>query len=71
MPRSAAHIPHPIPFLWVVGSQDPMFARGETYAFAKAPKHPGSRYLEVNSNHLNTPTEASAQIIDWLRSLNY
>ncbi len=71
MPRSAARIPRPIPFLWVVGSHDPMAARGEAYAFAKAPSHPASRYLEVNSNHFNTPTDAAAQIIDWIGSLNY
>lgn len=71
MPKSAAAIPHPVPFLWVIGTQDRLLGQGEDYVFSKAPKHPGSKYLIVQSDHLNTPTVAATQIVEWLMSLGY
>lgn len=71
MPRNAAKFPRPLPFLWVVGTQDGMYSRGEGYVFDKVPRHPKSRYLVVDSNHFNTPSNAGEQIVDWLMSLGY
>jgi len=71
MPKSAAAIPHPVPFLWVIGTRDGLHSQGEEYVFGKAPKHPGSKYLIVRSDHINTPTDAAPQIIEWITSLGY
>lgn len=71
MPRSASRIPHPVPFLLVVGTQDPVFAKGADYIFNKAPQHPASRYLVVDSNHLGTPSAAAEKIVEWLATLGY
>jgi pimeloyl-ACP methyl ester carboxylesterase len=69
MPKSAAMIPRPIPFLWVVGTRDSMLRAGEAYAFNRAPPHPKSKYLVVESDHGNTPNDARDDIVRWLASL--
>ena len=51
-----------MPFLWVVGNSDPIFERGRDYAFARAPKNPKSRYIEVFAGHLTTPLAARSQV---------
>jgi dienelactone hydrolase len=71
MPKSAAAIPKPVPFLWVVGTDDLMYRKGEGYAFNKLPKHPMNMYLVVNANHSTTPEVAASQIIEWILSLKY
>src|SRR5450432_4754814 len=47
IPKNAASL-RGMPLLWVVGDTDPIFARGRDYAFARAPKNPKSRYIEVS-----------------------
>lgn len=69
MPTSASRIPRPLPLLWVVGTQDPLYASGPAYAYDKAPAHPLSRYLVVEANHVQTPAEGKDQIIAWLQTL--
>jgi pimeloyl-ACP methyl ester carboxylesterase len=59
----------PIPFLWVAGTSDPIFARGPDYAFARGARNPKSRYLEVSASHLTTPWVAQSQVVEWLKSL--
>ncbi len=71
MPKSAAAIPHPVPFLWVIGTLDRLYGQGEEYVFGKAPKHPDSKYLIVRSDHYNTPSDAALQIVEWITSLGY
>ena len=71
MPKSAAAIPRPIPFLWIIGNQDPLLSLGDNYVFNKAPKHPRSSYLVVPGGHGDTPNVGAAPIIDWLASLGY
>jgi len=71
MPLSAARIPRPIPFLWVIETSNGLLAKGEDYAFNKVPKHPGNRYFVIDSDHLNTPTAAAGQIVEWVSSLGY
>jgi dienelactone hydrolase len=68
MPRNAAAM-KPVPFLWVIGRDDPLLSAGADYAFNKAPKHPKSKYLEVNARHENTPDVAKADVVAWLKSL--
>jgi len=72
MPKSAAAIPKPVPFLWVIGTHDYLLYRyGENYVFNKVPKHPSNRYLVVNANHNDTPKVAASQIVEWIMSLKY
>jgi pimeloyl-ACP methyl ester carboxylesterase len=68
IPRNAAAL-HGVPLLWVVGDSDPIFARGRDYAFARAPKNPKSRYIEVSAGHLAAPRVAHSQVVEWLKSL--
>jgi dienelactone hydrolase len=68
MPKNAAAM-KPVPFLWVIGREDSLFAAGPGYAFSRAPKHPKSKYLEVNARHENTPDVAKDAVVAWLKSL--
>jgi hypothetical protein len=52
-----------------VGNGDPIFERGRDYAFARAPKNPKSRYIEVSAGHLTTPRAAQSQVVEWVKSL--
>jgi dienelactone hydrolase len=68
MPRNAAAM-KPVPFLWIIGRSDSLISAGADYAFNRAPKHPKSRYVEVNATHENTPDVAKAEVIAWLNAL--
>jgi pimeloyl-ACP methyl ester carboxylesterase len=68
IPKNAAAL-RGIPFLWVVGDSDPIFSRGRDYAFARAPKNPKSRYIEVSAGHLTAPRAAQTQVVEWVKSL--
>ncbi len=69
MPVNAAAFKRPTPLLWVVGVGDPLYPRGEDYAFNKAPFHPDNRYLVVEGSHMDTPTIAADQIIEWIKGI--
>jgi pimeloyl-ACP methyl ester carboxylesterase len=71
MPKSAATIRKPTPFFWIVENQSPLVEAGEDYAFNRAPKHPNSKYLVLTSDHLDAPSTASSQIVEWLLSLGF
>jgi pimeloyl-ACP methyl ester carboxylesterase len=68
IPKNAAAL-RGVPLLWVVGSSDPIFARGRDYAFARAPRNAKSRYIEISAGHLTTPWAARSQVVEWLKSL--
>ena len=68
MPRNAARMPA-VPLLWVVGTGDAMYQRGEGYAYARAPRHPKSRYLVVSAGHADIPNAARDQVVAWLGAL--
>lgn len=69
MPKSAAAIKRPLAILWVVGTRDPLYGAGEAYAYDKAPAHPKSKFLIVESDHFNTPRDATAAVVSWIESL--
>jgi pimeloyl-ACP methyl ester carboxylesterase len=58
-----------LPLLWVIGRSDPLFPRGESYAYARAPKNARSKYVVVEASHRDTPTAARQAVIDWLKGL--
>jgi pimeloyl-ACP methyl ester carboxylesterase len=68
MPKNAAAM-KAVPFVWVIGRDDPLISAGRAYAFDRAPKHPKSTYLEVNARHENTPDIAKDQVVAWLKTL--
>lgn len=69
MPLSASGFKKAVPFLWVIGTKDPLFPAGAAYAFDKAPAHPASHYLAVEADHMGTPEVAAAQVLEWVRAL--
>ena len=69
MPKNAAAIKKPTPLLWVVGRRDPLYGAGEAYAYDNAPAHPKSKFLTVDSDHFNTPRDATAAVVSWIDSL--
>jgi pimeloyl-ACP methyl ester carboxylesterase len=68
IPKNAAAM-GPVPFLWVVGTLDPIARRGPDYAFKSGAKNPKSRYIEVFAGHLTTPLVARKQVVEWINSL--
>jgi dienelactone hydrolase len=66
IPRNASTMKPDTALLWVVGKLDPLYKRGTQYAFDLAPPNPRNKYLVINSNHWNTPTDAAGEIIKWL-----
>jgi pimeloyl-ACP methyl ester carboxylesterase len=68
MPSNAAKM-KAVPFLWVIGRDDPLLSAGPAYAFDRAPRHAKSKYLEVNARHENTPDVSKDQVVAWLKSL--
>jgi dienelactone hydrolase len=69
LPQLAPRIKQHIPLLWVVGSGDALAAQGEAYAFAKAPPHPSSRYVQVKADAAGTPEAGAKAVLEWLKSL--
>jgi pimeloyl-ACP methyl ester carboxylesterase len=70
-PKNAAALKVGTPLFWIIADKDNMLKRGdgEDYAFAKAPKHPKSAYMAIDSNHRNTPKDGADKIVDWLKKL--
>lgn len=69
MPKSASRFKKPVPFIWVIGTADPLYPVGADYAFNKAPVHPTNKYLVVEADHAGTPDVAAAQVLEWIKSL--
>jgi len=70
MPGTAARFKKPVPLLWVVGTQDPLYPLGADFAFNLAPAHPKSQYFVVNSDHSGTPDVAATEVLAWIKKLN-
>jgi pimeloyl-ACP methyl ester carboxylesterase len=66
MGLSASRFKKSVPFIWVIGTQDPLYRAGAAYAYEKAPLNPLSKYLVVDANHATTPEVASDQVFDWI-----
>ncbi len=69
MPLSASKFKKAVPFMWVIGTKDPLYIGGPSYAFEKALPHPASKYLVVEADHMGTPEVAVAQVLEWVRAL--
>lgn len=69
MPSTAAAFKKPVPFMWVIGTGDPLYRGGSAYAYDKAPAHPSSKYLVVQADHLSTPDVAATEVLAWIQAL--
>jgi dienelactone hydrolase len=69
MPASVSRFKKPVPFLWVIGTRDPLYPAGESFAYSKAPFHSASKYLVVDADHSGTPDAAAEQALEWVKSL--
>jgi esterase/lipase len=69
IPKNAAALKPGTPLLWVVGTKDPMYLRGASFAFDKAPPNPRNKYVVVEAGHMETPfdSEAIRQIVAWIK----
>jgi pimeloyl-ACP methyl ester carboxylesterase len=70
MAKSAENFKRPVPFAWVIGTADRMYANGPQFAFEKAPSHPQSEYVTVQANHLSIlEAVGSTAVITWIQRL--
>lgn len=67
MAKNAARLTQP--FLYVIGTSDPLIAEGRGYIFSRAKANPKSRYVEVDAGHFNTPDKARDEVVAWLKAL--
>ncbi len=68
LPATATRMAQHIPALWIIGTDDPLHERGETFAYAKAPLHPASRYATVKADRKGTPDAAVKTVVEWIKS---
>ena len=67
MPANAAH--QSAPTLVVAGTDDRLTGLGQDYLFNRLPPDNRNRYLLVEAGHLETPTVAKGQIVEWVESI--
>ena len=67
MSLSAPRLPPALPVLTAIGEKDPLFKIIRGYYVDKLPANPKSKYLEVSGGHLETPREASDDIVAWIK----
>jgi pimeloyl-ACP methyl ester carboxylesterase len=66
MALSASRFKKSVPFMWVIGTMDPLYPGGAAYAYDKTPSNPLSKYIVVAANHAMTPEVASDQVLEWI-----
>ena len=69
MPKNAAALKPGTALLLVIGKKDPLYQAGQSYVFDKAPPNPNNKYLEVDSDHVDTPTVAANDIVNWIKGI--
>lgn len=70
MEMSAAAIKPGTPLLVVTASRElsPLKDVSDKI-FARAPSHPGSKYLIIDSTHVEVPTDAAREIVAWIKAV--
>lgn len=66
---AASGIRQHVPLLFVVGTADALHAKGEAYAYAKAPPHPSSRYVALKADPASLADAAAKSIMEFAKSL--
>jgi pimeloyl-ACP methyl ester carboxylesterase len=58
-----------VPIIWVAGTSDPSQS-ASSEEFARIPANPLSKYVSVDSGHLDTPDVGANAIVNWMRALS-
>jgi len=59
-----------VPILWVVGTaEEEGPKRLGALALKRIPANPGNKFVEVNSDHLNTPNKSIETVIGWIKEI--
>ena len=66
----AARVPGNVPVLWISPLRDSNFAQ-QRAAASSLPKNPRSRYVELDTYHIDVPNEAVSTVLEWFESLNH
>ncbi len=70
MPRNARALRlNPLPFLYLIGTRDPIFSLGAGYTFDIGNRNPASRYMTVQADRRGTPDAGAREIVAWLSGL--
>jgi pimeloyl-ACP methyl ester carboxylesterase len=68
MSVTAPRVPVGTPVMTAIGETDPLFTRIRAYYIDKLPANPKTQYLEVKGGHLDTPRNASDEVIKWIKT---
>jgi hypothetical protein len=66
--KNAAALKPGTALLWVIGTRDPLYKAGSSYAFDKAPPNPKNKHIVVDSDHISTPADAAGEIVNWINT---
>lgn len=67
MSVSAPQVRQGTAVLLVIGRSDRWASRAQSVIFDKTPANPRSRYLEIDSDHMNAPKDGLDAILEWVR----
>lgn len=67
MSVTAPRVPATIPVMSVIGEKDPMFKSVGSYYADSLPANPKNQYLEVKGGHLDTPRNATDDLVKWIK----
>ena len=70
MARNAASVKADVPVLWIVpaGEEQPLRS-GLVGLFRSLPKHPLTKFVEPEGDHLGAPAASARAIVDWIREV--
>ena len=68
MSVTAPRVPATTPVMTAIGETDPLFSRIRAYYVDKLPANPKTQYLEVKGGHLDTPRNASDEVVKWIKA---
>ncbi|MFZ9138432.1 MAG: alpha/beta hydrolase [Hylemonella sp.] len=54
--------------LLIIGNSDPWARRAKAMIFDQIPANPSSRYVELISNHIDTPRDGISHLLNWLKT---
>ena len=69
MPKNMEKIRRSIPTLFVVGGQKDITTRPREHVYDKAPLHPLSQYVSIDTDHWRVPVKAWSTLKEWLAKL--
>ncbi|MFZ9297236.1 MAG: alpha/beta hydrolase [Hylemonella sp.] len=67
MTQTSAKVPADTAALLIIGNSDPWAGRARAMIFDQMAANPHSRYVELISNHMNTPQDGINHFLAWLK----